>query len=130
MVAHTIPYVAQTTYIGNMKDLHEKAHRAIYTPGPAFVNVMSPCPRGWQYPAQMLPEICQLAVDTCVWPLYEIENGVWRLTYEPRKKLPVEEFLSMQGRFRHMFRKGNEWMIEETQEYVDEQWEKLLQKCE
>ena len=46
MVSHNIPYVAQTTYIGNMRDLHEKAHRAIYTEGPAFVNVMSPCPRG------------------------------------------------------------------------------------
>ena len=130
MAAHNIPYAAQTTFIGDFRDLHSKARKAIYTEGPCFLNVLAPCPRGWRYEAQDLPKICKAAVDTCVWPLYEIENGVWRLTYEPRKKLPVEEFLSMQGRFRHMFRKGNEWMIEETQEYVDEQWEKLLQKCE
>ena len=130
MAAHNIPYAAQTTFIGDFRDLHSKARKAIYTEGPCFLNVLAPCPRGWRYEAQDLPKICKAAVDTCVWPLYEIENGVWRLTYEPRKKLPVEEFLSMQGRFRHMFRKGNEWMIEETQEYVNEQWEKLLQKCE
>ncbi|MDD7036017.1 MAG: pyruvate ferredoxin oxidoreductase, partial [Firmicutes bacterium] len=72
---------------------------------------------------------CRLAVDTCVWPLYEIENGEWRLTYEPKRKLPVEEFLRKQGRFKHMFVPGSEWMIEETQKYVDEQWEKLLARC-
>lgn len=77
-----------------------------------------------------LAEICKLAVDTCVWPLYEIENGQWRLTYEPAKKLPVERFLEKQGRFKHMFVKGNEWMIEEAQNYVDSQWEKLKEKCE
>ena len=47
LAAHRIPYVAQTTFLGNFKDFHEKAHRAIYTPGPAFVNVLAPCPRGW-----------------------------------------------------------------------------------
>ncbi len=130
MAAHNIPYVAQTTFLGDFRDLHNKAHKAIYTEGPCFLNVLAPCPRGWRYEAADLPEICRLAVDTCVWPLYEIENGVWRLTYEPRRKLPVEEFLSRQGRFRHMFQRGNEWMIRETQDYVDQQWEKLLKKCE
>lgn len=129
IAAHNIPYAAQTTFIGNFKDLHEKAHKAIYTKGPCFLNILSPCPRGWRYEAEDLAEICQLAVDTCVWPLYEIENGKWRLTYEPKRKKPVEEFLSRQGRFKHMFRPGNEWMIEDTQEYVDEQWEKLLKRC-
>lgn len=130
IAAHNIPYVAQTTFIGNFKDLHEKAHKAIYTEGPCFMNIMSPCPRGWRYDTENLAEICQLAVDTCVWPLYEIENGVWKLTYEPKQKLPVEAFLSKQGRFKHMFKPGNEWMIEEAQDYVDKEWEKLLKKCE
>lgn len=130
IAAHNIPYAAQTTFIGNFKDLHEKAKKAIYTEGACFLNIMSPCPRGWRYEAEDLAEICQLAVDTCVWPLYEVENGVWRLTYEPKKKLPVEEFLSKQGRFKHMFKPGNEWMIEEAQSYVDKEWEKLLKKCE
>lgn len=129
MAAHNIPYAAQTTFIGNFKDFHEKARKAIYTPGPAFVNVMSPCPRGWQYPAEDLARICKLAVDTCVWPLYEVIEGQWQLNYEPKKKLPVEEFMKPQGRFAHCFKPGNEWTIEEAQKYVDEKWEKLQEKC-
>ena len=129
MAAHNIPYVAQTTFLGNFKDFHEKAHRAIYTEGPAFVNVMSPCPRGWQYPTEMLPEICKMAVETCVWPLYEIIDGEWHLNYMPKKKLPVEEFMKLQGRFKHCFKPGNEWTIEAAQQYVDEKWEKLLARC-
>ncbi len=129
IVAHNSPYVAQTTFIGNFKDFHQKAHTAIYTEGPTFVNVLCPCPRGWGYPAEMLKEICQLAVDTCVWPLYEVENGQYRLTYMPKKKLPVEEFMRPLARFKHCFKPGNEWTIEEAQKYVDEKWEALLAKC-
>ncbi len=127
--AHGAPYVAQTTFIGNFKDFHEKARRAIYTEGPAFVNVLAPCPRGWQYDSADLATICKLAVDTCIWPLYEVVDGQWRLTYEPKNKLPVEEFMRLQGRFRHCFQPGNEWTIEEAQKYVDERWEALLAKC-
>ena len=61
--------------------------------------------------------------------MFEVEEGVWRLTYEPKKKLPVEEFLSAQGRFRHMLKPGNEWMVEEAQKYVDTEWERLLARC-
>ena len=129
VAAHGVPYAAQTTFIGNFKDFHEKAHRAIYTEGPAFVNILAPCPRGWQYDSADLTLICKMAVDTCVWPLYEIDHGQWRLTYEPKHKLPVEEFMKLQGRFRHCFQKGNEWTIEEAQKYVDEKWEALLARC-
>lgn len=129
IAAHNIPYVAQTTFMTNFRDLHEKAHRAIYTEGAAFLNVLSPCPRGWRFQAQDMAEICRLAVDTCVWPMYEVVEGEWRLTYMPKKKLPVEEFMAKQGRFKHCFKKGNEWMIEEAQQYVDEKWNKLLSKC-
>ena len=129
IAAHNIPYVAQTTYIGNFKDFHEKAKKAIYTPGPAFVNVMSPCPRGWQYPASDLAEICKLAVETCIWPLYEVVEGEWILNYVPKNKLPVEEFMRKQGRFAHCFKPGNEWTIEAAQEYVDRKWEQLQEKC-
>jgi len=130
MASHGIPYLAQTTFVGNLSDIHQKAHKAIYTEGPCFLNVLSPCPRGWQYPSEELPEICRLAVETCVWPLYEVEEGQWRLTYMPKEKLPVEEFMAKQGRFRHCFKPGNEYMIEEAQAYVDMQWEKLLKRCE
>ena len=130
IAAHNIPYVAQTTFIGNLKDLYVKAERAIYTPGAAFLNIMAPCPRGWRYATEDMMKITKLAVDTCVWPMYEVENGSWKLTYMPKTKLPVEEYLRPQGRFAHMFRPGNEWMIEETQKEVDRNWEKLLSKCE
>ncbi|MDR2528033.1 MAG: pyruvate ferredoxin oxidoreductase [Synergistaceae bacterium] len=129
IAAHGVPYVGQTTFMGNMKDLHEKAHRAIYTPGAAFLNIMAPCPRGWRYATENLIEICRLAVDTCVWPLYEVIDGRWTLTYQPKKKLPVEDYLKPQGRFAHLFEKGNEWMIEEWQKAVDGKWEALLKKA-
>jgi pyruvate ferredoxin oxidoreductase beta subunit len=77
----------------------------------------------------LLPELCRLAVETCVWPLYEIVNGEWKVNYIPRNKLPIEDFLKKQGRFSHMFKTGNEWMIEEAQKYVDIEWDKLLKKA-
>jgi len=76
----------------NFKDLYEKAEKAIYTKGPAFMNVLAPCPRGWRYNTPDLMEILKLATDTCIWPLYEVENGVWKLNYKPKKKLPVIEY--------------------------------------
>ena len=129
IAAHNVPYVAQSTFLTNFRDLHEKAHRAIYTEGAAFLNVLSPCPRGWRFDASDMAEICRLAVDTCAWPMFEVIEGEWRLTYEPKQKLPIEEFMSKQGRFKHCFKKGNEWMIEQAQQYVDEKWNALLEKC-
>ena len=130
IAAHNVPYVAQSTFISNFRDLSEKAHKAIYTPGAAFLNVMAPCPRGWRYPSEDLMKICKLAVETCVWPLFEVEEGKWKLNYIPKNKLPVEDYLRPQGRFKHMFAKGNEWMIEEVQKEVDRNWEELLKLCE
>ena len=126
MVGHHIPYVAQTIGYMNFKDLYEKAEKAIYTEGPAFLNVLAPCPRGWGYPTDMLMQINKLAVETCYWPLYEVVNGKYKINYKPAKKLPVEEFLRPQKRFKHMFKPGNEWMIEEFQKLVDERWQELL----
>lgn len=129
IAAHNVPYVAQSTFIGNLKDLAEKSKKAIYTPGAAFLNVMAPCPRGWRYPSENILEITKAAVETCVWPLFEVIDGKWVLNYEPKKKLPVEEYLKPQGRFAHMFKPGNEWMIEDYQKEVDRRWEELLNLC-
>ena len=126
MASHHIPYVAQTVPLNNFKDLYEKAEKAIYTKGPAFLNVLSPCPRGWGYPTEDLMVINKLAVETCYWPLYEVENGVYKISYKPANKLPIEEFLKPQRRFKHLFAPGNEWMIEEFQKEVDERWNTLL----
>lgn len=130
LVSHNIAYAAQTAPIGTMKDLHTKAHKAIYTEGPCFLNILAPCPRGWDYPMEQLPELARLAVDTCIWPLYEVEEGEWRITYMPKKKLPVQEFFRVQGRFRHMFQKGNEWMLVEAQAHVDQTWERLRERAD
>ena len=129
MAAHNIPYVAQTTFIGNLKDLYVKSEKAIYTPGAAFLNIMAPCPRGWKYESPDIIEICKLGVETCYWPLFEIVEGEWILNYQPKKKLPIEDFLKKQGRFKHLFQKGNEYLIEAFQAEVDKRWEELLKRC-
>ena len=126
MVGHHLPYVAQTIAIGNFSDLYTKAEKAIYTEGPCFLNTLAPCPRGWGYNTEDLMQINKLAVDTCYWPLYEVENGVYHVTYKPANKLPIEEFLRPQKRFKHMFKPGNEWMIKEFQDEVDRRWQELL----
>ncbi len=121
--------MAQTTFIKNFKDIHEKAEKAIYTDGAAFMNVLAPCPRGWRYPAEDLMIMCDLAVETCFWPLFEVINGEWKLTYKPKNKLPIEEFLKPQGRFKHLFKPGNEHLIANIQADIDRKWEQLLVKC-
>ena len=126
MVSHHLPYVAQTVGYLNFKDLYEKSEKAIYTEGPTFLNVLSPCPRGWGYPTDMLMHINKLAVETCYWPLYEVVDGKYKINYKPAKKLPIEEFLRPQKRFKHLFKPGNEWMIEAFQKEVDARWQELL----
>ena len=126
MVKHNLPYVAQTALFSNLKDIHEKAEKAIYTDGPTYISAFSPCPRGWGYPTEELSTISKLAVDTCFWPLYEIENGIYKITYKPVRKLPIEEFLKTQKRFRHLFKEENKELIKQLQAEIDKKWEYLL----
>lgn len=130
IAAHHVPYVAQTTLIGNLKDLYKKSEKAIYTKGACFLNVLAPCPRGWRYETENIMDICKAAADTCFWPMYEVENGEkWTLTYEPKKKLPIEDFLKLQGRFRHLLEPGKEGQVAKMQAEVDKRWVALLKKC-
>lgn len=129
IASHDVPYVAQSTFTNNMKDLYVKAEKAIYTPGAAFLNIMAPCPRGWRYETPEIANICKLAVETCYWPLFEVVEGKWILNYEPKKKLPIEDFLRTQGRFKHLFKPENEALLVQYQEEVDRRWEELLFKC-
>ena len=128
MAAHDIPYVAQAAP-SHWRDLMKKVRKAIDCGGPAFMNVLSSCNRGWRHATDETIELTQLAVDTCYWPLYEVENGVWRLNYKPKEKKPVEEWLKRQGRFRHLFRPENRHLIDRLQEEVDRRWERLLRLC-
>ena len=93
------------------------------------MNIMAPCPRGWRYHTPDIMDICNLAVETCYSPLFEVVEGEYYLSYEPKKKLPIEDFLRPQGRFKHLFKKGNEHLLEEFQKEVDRRWESLLKKC-
>jgi pyruvate ferredoxin oxidoreductase beta subunit len=128
IAAHHIPYVAQANP-WRYQDLMEKARKAVAADGPAFINVISPCPRGWRHEPSESIQIARLATDTCVWPLYEVENGVWKLNYKPREKKPLVEWFKSQGRFRHLFTPAFEHIMAEVQERVDQEWERLLQRC-
>ena len=130
IAAHNVAYVAQTTFLSNFKDLQMKAEKAIYTEGACFLNILSPCPRGWRYETEDIMQISKLAVDTCTWPMYEVQDNKWTLNYKPKNKLPVEDYLRPQGRFKHLFTKENEHLIHEIQAATDLTWERLLSKCE
>lgn len=123
-VAHNIPYVANASP-SHFMDLIKKAEKAFNTDGSALLNVLSPCPRGWRYPQEDGIRIAKLAVETNVWPLYEVENGRFRVTFKPREVKPVTEWLKPQGRFRHLFKPGNEDIVEEIQKKVDYEWKRL-----
>ena len=131
LVAHDIPYVA-TASPHNFKDLMNKAEKAFTTPGPAFLNVISPCPRGWRTPGDQTIALSKEAVQSCYWPLYEVENGKYKINYKPRgdKKTPVADWMKKQGRFAHLFKPGNEAVLEDIQAYIDHKWEELLKKEE
>jgi len=129
VVAHGIPYVAQSAP-WSWRDLTSKAEKAFHTDGPSFINVLASCNRGWRHLPGDTLKIMQLASDCCIWPLYEVENGKYRLTYKPKEKKPVEEWLKAQGRFKHLFTPENRHLIDEIQAYVDKEWELLLKRCE
>lgn len=123
-VAHNIPYVA-TASPSHFMDLIRKAEKAFNVNGPALLNVLAPCPRGWRYPQELGIKIAKLGVETGVWPLFEVENGHYKINIKPRERKPVVEWLRPQGRFRHLFNPGNEHILETIQNKVDEEWRKL-----
>lgn len=128
MVAHDLPYVGQSA-VGFWRDLTSKSEKAFSIRGPKFMNVLQPCRLGWDYDPAKTCDLGRLAADTCIWPLYEVENGKYKLTYKPKEKKPVTEFLKLQGRFRHLTKPGNEAILEAIQKETDRRWEALLTKC-
>jgi 2-oxoisovalerate ferredoxin oxidoreductase beta subunit len=124
MVAHKIPYTA-TASSGFPEDLIKKLRKARDIKGPKFIHIYAPCPTGWRMAPEKTVEICRLAVDTGVFPLYEVENGVYSINKKPKELKPVKEYLALQGRFRHL----PESEVESIQKNVKKEWE-LLQKKE
>ncbi len=129
VAAHGIPYTAQAS-ISHWRDLTTKAAKAFETDGPAFLNVFAPCHRGWRFPMEETINVARMAVQSHVWPLYEVESGEWTLNYKPRKKQPLEEYLKLQGRFAHLFRdERNQEYLQQMEQFVEEEWERLLKRC-
>lgn len=124
LAAHNVPYVAQASP-GRWQDLYNKAKKAFEVEGPAFLNVLCVCPTEWKYEESKGIQLLKTAMDTCVWPLYEVENGKYKINYKPKEKKPILEWVKPQGRFRHLFKEENAWVLEEFQKKVDEEWEEL-----
>jgi pyruvate ferredoxin oxidoreductase beta subunit len=125
MVAHNIPYVAQTTPF-HWKDLAMKVEKALACDGPAFLNILMPCTVGWHFDTAIGIDLAREAVETNFWPLFEVENGVYTINKKPKDRLPIEPWMKKQGRFKHLFKPGNEHILEASQKYIDDEWEKLL----
>lgn len=122
VAAHDLPYAAQGSP-GHWLDLARKAEKGLLTDGPAFLNVLSACPPGWGYPDEKTVEISQLAVETGFWPLYEVENGFFRITVRPKEFKPLEDFLKAQTRFRHILKDPK--LLEDLKADVKREWERL-----
>jgi len=125
MAAHNIPYAAQASPY-HWKDLTIKVKKALNADGPSFINVLSVCPRGWRTAENEGMQITKMAVETNFWPLYEIDNGQYHITYKTKKTKPVIDWLKPQGRFKHLFREENKEIIDQIQEDVNQRWQRLL----
>jgi len=125
LAAHNIPYVAQASP-HNWADMMRKAHTAFHTAGPAFINTLSPCPTNWKALPEDGMRLMQAAVDTCFWPLFEVTNGVWKVNYKPKEKLPIDAWLTGQKRFKHLLDPKNVALKDQLQAHVDAEWAKLL----
>ncbi len=124
MAAHYNPYSATAT-IGFPQDLQQKIGKARSIRGTKFIHMLVPCPTGWKTSSDLSPELSILSVETNVFPLYEVENGRRYIINHVPRRLPVEEYLLKQGRFRHLKKE----QIRQIQRDVDEEWEKLEQKA-
>lgn len=121
--AHGIPYVA-TACSSYPFDLMKKVEKAAKAGGPAYIHILSVCPTGWGLPSEKAIWIGRLAVETGVFPLYEVEQGRYRITVDVPALRPVGDYLKPQGRFRHLTPE----IVEQIQTRVTAEWEKLRAK--
>lgn len=123
LAAHQIPYVATVT-VGFLEDFIYKVKKASKIQGTKFLTVLTPCPDGWGFAENSTINVSRLAVETGIFPLYEVENGdVYMLNHGP-KGVPVENYLRLQKRYRHL----NPGEITHIQAEVDRQWNNLKKK--
>ena len=98
--------------------------------GPAFLNVLTDCPLGWGHEPRLAPRVLAAAIDSRFWPLYEVVDGRYRLTYSPEHVVPIETFLQPQQRFAHLLRPENAGLVEQIQQQIDADWQALVELCE
>jgi len=122
-VAHDIPYVATACHSYPF-DLMDKVAKAAATPGPAYVHILSVCPTGWRCATDLTVRIGRLAVETGIFPLYEVEDGRYKLSLDLPQLRPVQDYLKLQGRFRHL----SDEVIAKIQHRVDKEYAKLREK--
>lgn len=127
--AHHIPYLAQAN-VAYMADLKRKAQKALAVDGPSFLSVFSPCTNNWKFPTSQYVAIAKLATETNFWPLYEIENGKYKITFEPKDVRPLTDFLKTQGRFKHLFSEKNKPVIDRMQQLANEEFARLVSLTE
>ena len=127
-IAHHVPYVAQAAAV-HWHDLSRKVERAVAARGPAFLNVLTDCPLGWGHEPRLSAQVLNAAVESRFWPLYEVVDGRYRLTYEPERPVPIETWLGLQQRFAHLVTDGNRQLVDEIQQQVDAEWNELLDRC-
>ena len=120
MAAHRIPYAA-TASVGYPEDLMNKVKRAVQTRGTRFIHVLSPCPTGWKISEHMSPKVGVAAVETNIFPLYEIVDGLQFTITHQSKNLPVETYLGLQGRYKHL----SDTEVLEIQRETDRAWTAL-----
>jgi len=123
--AHDIPYVA-TASPSYPFDLMEKVAKGVAVPGPAYLHVHSVCPTGWRSSPDLSVRLGRLAVQTGVFPLYEIENGKYKMSMELSEFKPLQEYLKYQGRFRHL----SEDTVKEIQEKVISEYNRIKEKAQ
>jgi pyruvate ferredoxin oxidoreductase beta subunit len=123
-MAHQIPYVA-TASVHDLHDLEHKVVKAMAFRGSRYIEIYVPCPLGWGSKPGDTITIARLAVETGMFPLFEAENGNLVGVTKIRHQQPVEEYLKLQRRFAHVFKKGNESQLEALQVIADNNIERF-----
>jgi pyruvate/2-oxoacid:ferredoxin oxidoreductase beta subunit len=124
LAAHRVPYIA-TAALSHPEDLLRKVNRARHARGFRFLHILSPCPPGWKTENSETIKISRAAVNSRVFPLLEIEDGIRYQLMDVPNPIPVSEYISMQGRFRFL----DEAAIHEIQHQVDAHWRRLEHLC-
>jgi pyruvate ferredoxin oxidoreductase beta subunit len=127
-IAHGIEFAA-TASIAYWNDYISKVKKAIEVDGPAVVHVISPCPLGWRVNPKNTIKLAKLAVQTRYFPIYEYDKGKYSLNIKVPKPTPVEEFLKLQGRFKHLFKPAFESEIKKIQEFVNKNYNRIAKIC-